>query len=107
MSHADGNKPHLKLASYRWDPSAGVMAAGVGAMSTGGMSTLGDWVMLGLDEVLADIQQQFDAIYGTLEDFYNETLAVLQMAMTAWYQGQTVYSGNWRPATCRCHQCVR
>ncbi len=80
----------LKLASYRWDPSAGVMAAGVGAMSTGGMSTLGDWVMLGLDEVLADIQQQFDAIYGTLEDFYNETLAVLQMAMTAWYQGQTV-----------------
>jgi len=80
----------LKLASYRWDPSAGVVATGVGSASTVGTSALGDWVMLGLDEVLADIQQQFDAIYGTLEDFYNETMAVLQMAMTAWYQGQTV-----------------
>jgi len=80
----------LKLASYRWDPSAGVVATGVGSASTVGTSALGDWVMLGLDEVLADIQQQFDAIYGTLEDFYNETMSVLQMAMTAWYQGQTV-----------------
>ena len=74
----------LKLASYRWDPSAGVMAAGVGVQSAG------DWVMLGLDEVLKDIQQQFDALYSVAEAFYNETLTLLQLAMTAWYQGQTV-----------------
>jgi len=50
----------------------------------------GDWTMLGLDEVLKDIQNQFDEIYGQLEEFYNDAVTILQMAMTVWYQGQTV-----------------
>ncbi|HOU15807.1 MAG TPA: hypothetical protein PKZ84_22105 [Anaerolineae bacterium] len=81
----------LKLASYRWDATAGVLAASLPGARAGLMSpAAGDWVMLGLEEVLKDIQEQYEAIYGTLEAFYNETVTILQMAMTTWYQGQTV-----------------
>ncbi|MEJ5308586.1 MAG: FG-GAP-like repeat-containing protein [Anaerolineae bacterium] len=81
----------LKLATYRWDATAGVLAASLPGARAGLMSpAAGDWVMLGLEEALKDIQEQYEAIYGTLEAFYNETLTVLQMAMTTWYQGQTV-----------------
>ncbi|MCU0523145.1 MAG: hypothetical protein MUF84_20970, partial [Anaerolineae bacterium] len=89
----------LKLATYRYDPATyryDPTAVGVASSQTPGAPvgtmtlTAGDWTMLGLDEVLADIKAEFDALYGTLEDAYNEAVTMLQMAMTVWYQGQTV-----------------
>ena len=50
----------------------------------------GDWTMLGLDEVLKDVQKQFDEIYGQIEQYYNDALTVVEMATTVWHQGQTV-----------------
>jgi hypothetical protein len=88
----------LRLASYQWDPTATTSLAVPEPSATAGsaatLSTLapagaGDWAMMGLEEVLADIRVQFEEIYGTLEEYYNETIGILQMAMTVWYQGQT------------------
>ena len=53
----------LKLASYKFDPSAGsLLVASAGEMPY--VPSAGDWTMLGLDEVLKDVQKQFDEIYG-------------------------------------------
>jgi hypothetical protein len=79
----------LKLATYKFDPSAGsLLVASIGDMPY--VPAAGDWTMLGLDEVLKDVQKQFDEIYGTIEQYYNDAMTVLQMATTVWHQGQTV-----------------
>lgn len=79
----------LKLATYKFDPTAGsLLVASAGEMPYVPMA--GDWTMLGLDEVLKDVQKQFDEIYGQIEQYYNDALTVLQMATTVWHQGQTV-----------------
>ncbi len=95
----------LKLATYKFDPTAGSLmmlkaddnppsspldenpAGASGDMPY--VPSAGDWTMLGLDEVLKSVQQQFDQIYGTLEQYYNDALTVLEMATTVWHQGQT------------------
>ena len=73
----------LKLTSYKWDPNV----ITPGAM---GISGVGDWVAMGLEEALAQIRADFEEDYGSLEQYFNETVSILQMAMTVWYQGQTV-----------------
>ncbi|MBI5566352.1 MAG: FG-GAP repeat protein, partial [Chloroflexi bacterium] len=65
-----------------------------GAQARGGEAPFvpmaGDWTALGLDEILKDVQKQFDEIYGQIEQYYNDALTVLEMATTVWHQGQTV-----------------
>jgi hypothetical protein len=88
----------LKLQTYRYDPTASSTVLTVAASTA-----LGDWVPLTLDEVLAKVQSEFDqnwpeiqdffdeigAVYGSIEELYNEALNVLQMATAAWHMGQT------------------
>ena len=79
----------LKLATYKFDPSAGsVLVASAAELPY--VPTAGDWSMLGLDEVLKDVEQQFNELYGQLEQYYNDALTVLEMATTVWHEGQTV-----------------
>ena len=79
----------LKLATYKFDPSAGsLLVASAGDMPY--VPSAGDWTMLGLDEVLKDVQKQFDEIYGQIEQYYNDALTVVELATTVWHQGQTV-----------------
>jgi len=80
----------LKLASYQWDPTAINSSAELTPGLESGLSDVGDWVALGLEEALAQIRTDFEEFYGTVEEYYNETVSILQMAMTVWYQGQTV-----------------
>ncbi|MCX7706392.1 MAG: hypothetical protein N2204_00090 [Anaerolineae bacterium] len=86
----------LKLATYRWDPTAGSLLLAssdwpspAAAQHMPLSPAAGDWRMLNLDEVLQYIQAEFERLYGTAEEFYEDTLTILQMAMTVWYQGQT------------------
>ena len=79
----------LKLATYKFDPSAGsLLVASIGDMPY--VPAAGDWTMLGLDEVLKDVERQFNEIYGQIEQYYNDALTVLELATTVWHQGQTV-----------------
>jgi hypothetical protein len=80
----------LKLASYEWDPTVINNSAELSTGVESDLTDAGDWVALGLEEALAQIRTDFEEIYGTLEEYYNETVSILQMAMTVWYQGQTV-----------------
>lgn len=85
----------LKLATYRWDPTASSLLIADDWLSPSAARsrplspTSGDWRMLSLDEVLQYVQAEFNEIYGTAEEFYEDSLTILQMAMTVWYQGQT------------------
>jgi len=75
----------LKLTSYKWDPTA-MSSSGSPENSTSSLSRdIGDWVALGLEEALAQIRADFEEI----DEYYEETVSILQMAMTVWYQGQT------------------
>jgi hypothetical protein len=87
----------LKLATYRWEqaPSALFAAANDPLVPSASQSSLSssavdDWRMLGLDEVLEYVQEQFYETRSPLQQLDDDMLTILQMAATVWYQGQTV-----------------
>ncbi|MCL5994843.1 MAG: hypothetical protein M1546_02165, partial [Chloroflexi bacterium] len=67
------------------------------------LQSLGDWYLMGLEEVLKKVQSEYDQIFSKSDPFYEAGLTVLKLVTTNWNQGitaiQNMGSITWQDIT--------